>query len=381
MIHFRDVSLRTKLYTLLIAYTVTMASILVLRAFVLQEFSIGGSAHRQLDQQKDVINDMVPPPLLVGRPFLTLHEIEIAADPAEVRRLTAVFKEYEAAYKERRDYWLARLPRDNPARQALETTAHQSAVEFFRLANEEYLPKARDPRDAAARAQATKVLREQLTPVFRDQSRLIQEAAKQEESAVEAERARAAGVVAFWQNSTLLFAALALAFFGLSGWALTRSISTSANVLLARVREMGSGAADLTARIPVEGRDEMAQLAEGINAVIARIQGIVGKARESSLQLLSIASQIAATARGQESTVNNLSDLEKLQDETAWCSCFMNWCVEQCNAVGTDSAWAKSWGNWRTSVPVASAQTGDIAVFDRSSAKGSGGHVAMFITL
>ena len=81
------------------------------------------------------------------------------------------------------------------------------------------------------------------------------------------------------------------------------------------------------------------------------------------------------------STVNNLSDLEKLQDETAWCSCFMNWCVEQCNAVGTDSAWAKSWGNWRTSVPIASAQTGDIAVFDRSSAKGSGGHVAVFITL
>lgn len=81
------------------------------------------------------------------------------------------------------------------------------------------------------------------------------------------------------------------------------------------------------------------------------------------------------------STVNNLSDLEKLQDETAWCSCFMNWCVEQCNTAGTDSAWAKSWGNWRTSVPVASAQTGDIAVFDRSSAKGAGGHVAMFITL
>lgn len=81
------------------------------------------------------------------------------------------------------------------------------------------------------------------------------------------------------------------------------------------------------------------------------------------------------------STVNNLSDLEKLQDETAWCSCFMNWCIEQCNAVGTDSAWAKSWGNWRTSVPVASTQTGDIAVFDRSSAKGSGGHVAMVITL
>lgn len=79
------------------------------------------------------------------------------------------------------------------------------------------------------------------------------------------------------------------------------------------------------------------------------------------------------------STVNNLSDLDKMQDETAWCSCFMNWCVEQCNLVGTDSAWAKTWGNWRTGLPIARAKPGDVAVFDRSSAKGGGGHVAMFI--
>ena len=41
--------------------------------------------------------------------------------------------------------------------------------------------------------------------------------------------------------------------------------------------------------------------------MIGKIQGIVGKVRESSLQLLSVASEIAATARYQEQTVNNLS--------------------------------------------------------------------------
>jgi methyl-accepting chemotaxis protein WspA len=70
---------------------------------------------------------------------------------------------------------------------------------------------------------------------------------------------------------------------------------------------MASGAADLTARIPVDGRDEMAELAAGINAVVGKIQGIVGKARESCLQLVTIASQIGSTARVQEQTVNNLN--------------------------------------------------------------------------
>ena len=80
-------------------------------------------------------------------------------------------------------------------------------------------------------------------------------------------------------------------------------------------------------------------------------------------------------------TVNDLSALEKLHDETAWCSCFMNWCVEQTGRVGTDSAWAKSWGNWRKAAAISAMQTGDIAVFDRRSPKGGGGHVGIAIAI
>jgi methyl-accepting chemotaxis protein WspA len=57
----------------------------------------------------------------------------------------------------------------------------------------------------------------------------------------------------------------------------------------------------------VESADEIGQLADGINGVLGRMQGIVVKVRESCLQMLSVASEIAATARGQEQTVNNLS--------------------------------------------------------------------------
>jgi hypothetical protein len=36
-------------------------------------------------------------------------------------------------------------------------------------------------------------------------------------------------------------------------------------------------------------------------------------------------------------------------------------------------------GNWRKAVALANAKAGDIAVFDRSSAASSGGHVSIFI--
>ncbi|HVL15652.1 MAG TPA: methyl-accepting chemotaxis protein, partial [Gemmata sp.] len=75
----------------------------------------------------------------------------------------------------------------------------------------------------------------------------------------------------------------------------------------ARVNELASGASDLTARVPVTSDDELGQLARSINAMIEKIQGIVGKVRESSLQLLAVASEIAATARNQEQIVSNLT--------------------------------------------------------------------------
>jgi len=305
MIRLRDVSLRTKLHTLLIAYTLTMIVVLGARVYLLARHSVGGPVYAQLSQRKALIGEMQPPPLLIGRPYLVLQEMETASDPAEIRRLTGLFKEFEAQYFQRREHWLGNLPREDPTRQALETSAHLSATEFFRLANEEYLPALRG--DAAARAKAIKVLRDQIGPTFREQNRILQEAIKKEEAALAATEAQTMSDIAFWQNATLGFAVLALTFFGVVGWLIVRSIAQSADLLLARVRQMTSGAADLTVRLAVEGKDEMGQLAEGINAVVAKIQGIVGKARESSLQLLSIASQIAATARSQEQTVNNLS--------------------------------------------------------------------------
>lgn len=61
------------------------------------------------------------------------------------------------------------------------------------------------------------------------------------------------------------------------------------------------------------------------------------------------------------------------QDETAWCSAFVNWCIEKAGYEGTDSAWAKSWLNWGKAItkPVA----GCVAVFTRAG----GGHVGFYM--
>jgi uncharacterized protein (TIGR02594 family) len=69
-------------------------------------------------------------------------------------------------------------------------------------------------------------------------------------------------------------------------------------------------------------------------------------------------------------------------DETAWCSSFVNYCVEQAGQKGTDSKWARSWhdSGWGTDV-TASPRPGDVVVWQRKTPSHNGGHVAFFVEM
>ncbi|AZV78444.1 TIGR02594 family protein [Parasedimentitalea marina] len=62
-------------------------------------------------------------------------------------------------------------------------------------------------------------------------------------------------------------------------------------------------------------------------------------------------------------------------DSVAWCSSFVNYCVEQSGMVGTDSQRALSWEDWGQSAEN-DPQEGDIVVFERV---GKGGHVGFLV--
>ncbi|MDY8137550.1 TIGR02594 family protein [Aquimarina sp. 2201CG5-10] len=70
-------------------------------------------------------------------------------------------------------------------------------------------------------------------------------------------------------------------------------------------------------------------------------------------------------------------DGEKLKDETAWCSAFVNWCCKTTGYPYSGKLNARSWlniGN-ETTLP----KLGDIAVFWRENKNSWKGHVAFFI--
>lgn len=64
-------------------------------------------------------------------------------------------------------------------------------------------------------------------------------------------------------------------------------------------------------------------------------------------------------------------------DETPWCSAFVNWCMTKAGIPGTNNAAARSWLNW--GVGLDEPRLGCVVVFWRVSPSDWRGHVAFFV--
>lgn len=70
------------------------------------------------------------------------------------------------------------------------------------------------------------------------------------------------------------------------------------------------------------------------------------------------------------------TDLGESDDETPWCSSFVNWVFMQCGMKRTKDAMARSWLNW--GFPMDKPDYGCIVVFWRDNPEGYKGHVGFY---
>jgi uncharacterized protein (TIGR02594 family) len=72
--------------------------------------------------------------------------------------------------------------------------------------------------------------------------------------------------------------------------------------------------------------------------------------------------------------------LKATNDETAWCSSFVNWCVIQAGLEGTNDAAARSWLGWSGGAKIRAPRTGAITVLRRGTQPWQG-HVGFFVEM
>ena len=78
--------------------------------------------------------------------------------------------------------------------------------------------------------------------------------------------------------------------------ALSRGVSRPLRAVVAALDDIASGEGDLTRRLPVSGRDEVAGLATAFNAFVGKIHGLVGELTGVASQLAAAAEQLSRTS-------------------------------------------------------------------------------------
>ena len=108
-------------------------------------------------------------------------------------------------------------------------------------------------------------------------------------------------------NIILLIAILLSAFITVI---VTQSLLRTIREVVALLNEIADGEADLTQRLPVNGHDELTQLAKNFNRFVLRIQQLVAEVKDTTVQMVSASTQLNSV------THSATQDMSSQQNET-----------------------------------------------------------------
>jgi hypothetical protein len=140
-----------RLFRLIVGFLLVMVVYGALSYLTLSRFKVNGPVYTGIAQQKDLLGDILPPPLYVLETYMTalqlLGESDPAAQKAELEKLQSLKKDFT----DRTRFWSEQLA-DSPVRRLLLEDSHKPAVAFFDTLETEFIPAIEKQDKAAATA-------------------------------------------------------------------------------------------------------------------------------------------------------------------------------------------------------------------------------------
>ncbi len=111
----------------------------------IDRIKIGGQMYTEIIEQKDLVADILPPPMYAIESYLTVLELASPMRSADHDLLEANLRRMEEEYESRHTYWSSVL-RPGPVKKLLVETSSEPARRFFKICREQLIPLI-DSRD------------------------------------------------------------------------------------------------------------------------------------------------------------------------------------------------------------------------------------------
>jgi methyl-accepting chemotaxis protein WspA len=249
---FANLRLSTKLFSLVSVFVVGFAAYALLAFTTLGRVKVNGPLYHDIVQGKDLIADVLPPPEYIIESYLLTLQMVEEGDRAETSRLIERTRKLRQEYEERHTYWAAELS-PGGVKDILVSRSYAPALRFYEIWDRELVPAVIAGKTEQARQLATGPLKQ----LYEEHRQAIDEVVRIETAAHAVHERAGADLVA---SSSLWLVSFALAIVAVSCW---------------------------------------------IAWLIAR--SLVSRLQRSSVALMSTATQISATSKEQQATVNGYS--------------------------------------------------------------------------
>lgn len=295
----RNSQLASRLSIFVGVFLVLFAGFALVAWRTLDQVRVKGVLYDQIILGNDLIADILPPPQYIIESFLLTLQLVDEKDPAEITRLIERGNELRIEYENRQEHWKRVLAKDTMG-DLMTVTSSRAAMEFYRLRDGDFVNAIR----AGDRELARKVL-EQMRQRYEAHRYAIIEVvqlARQRNAKFETQ----ADELIAGQTRTLAFLALGIVLVVVvMAWFARRAAATlSDRVQLVSDIADRVAQGDLTTTVPsTDDRDETGRLLSAISGMNQSLRGLVTRVKQASVELMSTATEFAATSRQQESTV------------------------------------------------------------------------------
>ncbi len=203
---------------------------------------------------------------------------ELFNESLAVMRQTSIDVDNTAAFKTIEEYW---------------TTVVQTRLQVLELSNQ------------GKGEEAARLLADIENPAWREIRVAIDSMLGKERAQAEIAKEYAQNVTTQTYATGVVIGALAILAVALINFFITRSVLMRLQTTREHLHDLAVDDADLTWRLDVSGRDEIAGMSVAINLFIERVQSILIEVRDSTLQLAAAAEEVANITSDSEGAIQN----------------------------------------------------------------------------
>jgi methyl-accepting chemotaxis protein len=238
-----------------VAMAIGIALAVAINTVSLNKVRIGGATYDEIVQVKDLVADILPPPLYIIEAYLEAGLAHNHSKP--VTEAQSRIAELRKQYDERREFWQS-SNLDEAMKQKLTEKSHTHAAKFWGLIDRNLFPAIERKDDAAARQAYN-----ELTQAYQAHRAVIDEIVTDSEAMTKTVEATAAqqGTIASWSTGIVDVVVLALLALGIV--TIIRNMVSPLVRITAVMRSMANG--NFAETIPSTDRhDEIGEMAKAL---------------------------------------------------------------------------------------------------------------------